>query len=414
MRIVLPPTSTRIRALALCGVVVALLLGGVAWQRTSLTAPAQAASLAPLSVKGKQIVRNGRLFRFRGVNRDTLEWGPSNWGGCGGDGHFTDRDFDLIRSWNVNIVRIPLSQAGWLGRRCSAGDYARWVDDAVAKANARGMYAILDLHWSDVQGRSPCDLGCLTGQQPMPDADSLVFWRSVAARYANDPGVVFGLYNEPHDVSWACWRDGGCTTTSSAFTLNVVSYTAVGMQQLYDAVRATGARNLVIVGGLDWAYDLSGVVNGYALNGRDIAYDTHVYTLWHRTTADWDAHFGVVADRYPVVSTEWGSSDCSTIDSRRLLSYFDAPLGKPANRMSWTIWSWNNPGNCSQPSIIADWDGTPLPGQGEMVKQALATDTRTAVRRAARLHSARLRRPAARAAGLPRRARPGSPRSGRR
>ena len=31
------------------------------------------------------------------------------------------------------------------------------------------------------------------------------------------------------------------------------------MQQLYDTVRATGAQNLVIIGGLNWAYDLSGV-----------------------------------------------------------------------------------------------------------------------------------------------------------
>ena len=38
------------------------------------------------------------------------------------------------------------------------------------------------------------------------------FWRSVAARFRDDSGVVFDLYNEPHDISWGCWRDGvGCT-----------------------------------------------------------------------------------------------------------------------------------------------------------------------------------------------------------
>jgi endoglucanase len=147
----------------------------------------------------------------------------------------------------VTAVRLALSPAGWLGRRCSASQYAGWVDAAVAKANARGRYAIIDLHWSDVQGRAPCDTGCLTGQQNMPDADSLAFWRAVAARYANRPGVIFGLYNEPHDVSWACWRDGGCTTTSSALTGSVMSYKAVGMQQLVDAIRAAGANNLVLV-----------------------------------------------------------------------------------------------------------------------------------------------------------------------
>jgi aryl-phospho-beta-D-glucosidase BglC (GH1 family) len=334
-----------------------------------------AAPLPALTTSANAILRAGKPFRFHGVNRDSLEWGRSNWGGCGGDGHFTDHDFDLIRAWGVTAVRIALSQAAWLGRSCSASDYAKWVDAAVAKANARGMYAIVDLHWSDVQGRAPCDAGCPTGQQNMPDADSLTFWRAVAKRYAADPGVIFGLYNEPHDVSWSCWRNGGCSTSSSTSTGAVVSYRAVGMQQLYDAVRAQGARNLVLVGGLDWAYDLSGVGAGYALTGSNIAYDTHAYTMFHSTTADWDAHFGAVAARYPVVSTEFGSADCSTASTARLLSYFDAPMGKPANRMSWTIWSWNDPGSCSQPSVIADWNGTPLPGQGALIKQALATAT---------------------------------------
>jgi len=206
----------------------------------------------------------------------------------------------------------------------------------------------------------------------MPDGDSLVFWRSVAQRYANRPGVIFGLYNEPHDVSWGCWRDGGCTVSGSVFTLNVLaSFRAVGMQQLYDAVRAQGAGNLVLVGGLSYAYDLSGVADGFALRGENLAYDTHVYTAFHSTTPDWDAAFGRVTDRYPVVSTEFGANECSTAAAARLLQYFDAPLGKPANRMSWTIWSWNNPGNCAQPSLIADWNGTPIAGQGVLIKQAM-------------------------------------------
>ncbi len=34
---------------------------------------------------------------------------------------------------------------------------------------------------------------------------------------------------------------------------------------------------------------------------------------------------------------------------------------------SWTIWSWNAPGSCSQPSVIADMNGTPLAGQGQLI-----------------------------------------------
>jgi hypothetical protein len=153
-------------------------------------------------------------------------------------------------------------------------------------------------------------------------------------------------------------------------------YRAVGMQRLHDTIRAQGAGNLVLAAGLDWAYDLSGIGRGYALKGSNIAYDTHVYTAFHHTTEDWDAHFGRVAARVPVTATEFGAADCSTEATRRLLRYFEAPAGRPEARMSWTIWSWNNPGNCSQPSVLADWEGTPLPGQGELIHQALRAAAR--------------------------------------
>ena len=235
---------------------------------TPATRAADVAPLPTLTVSGNRLLRAGQPFVFHGINRNTLEWGRANWGGCGGDGHFTAADFDNIAAWSVNIVRLPLSQANWLGRRCNAKAYMRLVDQAVALANSHGMYAILDLHWTDVGGKAPCDTGCSTGQQPMPDADSVRFWQGVAARYAGNPGVLFGLFNEPHDVLWVCWRDGGCTATSSTpdpRTGKPVTYTTVGMQRLYDTVRAAAQDNIVLVGGLDWAYDLSGVGAGFAL-----------------------------------------------------------------------------------------------------------------------------------------------------
>jgi aryl-phospho-beta-D-glucosidase BglC (GH1 family) len=356
-----------LRAVAALGI--AVLAPALAWGAS----PAEAA-LPGLTVRDNHILREGQPFAFRGVNRDSLEWGRHNWGGCGGDGHFNPTDFANIRAWNASAVRIPLSQAGWLGRRCDAARYRQTVDRAVGLANDAGMYAILDLHWSDVGGAAPCDAGCLTGQQPMPDSDSVTFWRQLAARYANRPGVVFNLYNEPHDVPWSCWRNGGCLVTSSTpspSTGRPVTYKAAGMQTLLDAVRRQGAANLVLVAGLDWGYDLSGVGNGYALHGSNIAYDTHVYTQWHATEDDWDRAFGFLTSRFPVTATEFGSIDCSEDVTRRLLDYFDAPRGVAANRMAWTIWSWNDPGTCSQPSVLADWSGTPLPGQGVLIRDRL-------------------------------------------
>jgi len=336
-------------------------------------------------------MRDGEPFVMRGVNRDTLEWGRENWGGVGGDGHFTGRDFDNIKAWGFNAVRLPLSQANWLGRRCEKDAYPPLVDRVVESINARGMYAILDLHWTDVGGRAPCDgPRCKSGQQPMPDADSLVFWQEVAARYGRNPGVLFNLFNEPYvyhrpfvrnlpdEASWRCWRDGGCTVYASMQTSpriaglpTPVPYTAVGMQTLLDAVRGEAPEAVVIVGGLDWAYDLSGIGCGYELSGTNVVYDTHVYTRWHHRRGDWDRHFGYLAATHPVVSLEFGSVDASADRTQRLLDYFDAPMGEPENAMGWAIWSWNSPGEASQPTVLADWNGTPLPDQGTLVHARL-------------------------------------------
>ncbi len=59
---------------------------------------------------------------------------------------------------------------------------------------------ILDLHWA-APGRHQA-----TGLIPLPDAEHAPdFWRSVASEFRDDRGVLFDLYNEPHDVDWDCW-----------------------------------------------------------------------------------------------------------------------------------------------------------------------------------------------------------------
>src|SRR5699024_5320142 len=116
--------------------------------------------------------------------------------------------------------------------------------------------------------------------------------------------VIFELYNEPHDISWQVWREGG----------SVAGFHAAGMQQLHDVVRAAGANNLVLIGGLDWAYDLSGVPEN-RISGYNIAYATHPYNTAQRQPADWNRAWGALAVTDPVIVTEFGNLNdpsCST------------------------------------------------------------------------------------------------------
>jgi hypothetical protein len=295
---------------------------------------------------------DGRTHVFHGVDRPSLEW--SNVGV-----NITRGDFALMTSWNANVVRIALNQDFWLpGSALFDPHYPALVDDAITWAEMAGMDVFLDLHWSDrgVLGSCPPSAGC---QQLMADTNSLTFWSQVGARYQNDGRVAFELYNEPHDVGWDVWRNGGTTFQG---------WQAVGMQQLYDAVRATGAQNLVVIGGLDWAYDLSGVPAN-RVNGYNIVYATHPYTSTDRSLrppSDWDRAFGSLTRTDPVVATEFGvlnDTACTTDYDSQLIQYADAHLA------GWTAWAWY-PGGCTFPAIVNDWAGTPS-ATGSVVRAAL-------------------------------------------
>jgi endoglucanase len=287
----------------------------------------------------------GKSHLFHGVDRPSLEWSSS------GD-HLSQGDYALMASWKANVVRIALNQDFWLqGSPVYSATYASTVDQQIKWAEAAGLDVILDLHWSDKGTFST-----MAAQQRMADDNSLTFWQSVASKYQTDGRVLFELYNEPHDVTWPVWLNGGPSGDG---------FMVVGMQQLYDAVRGTGAENLVVIGGLQFAYDLSGVPQN-AVTGHNIVYATHPYNQPpNKQPAQWDAGFGFLSATYPVMATEFGDvKSCDTSYYSALVMYADA------HKMSWTGWAWY-PSGCQFPSLVTDWNGTPS-AAGQVEKAALA------------------------------------------
>jgi hypothetical protein len=319
----------------------------------------------------------GQPHRFHGVDRTSVEWNAQGQ-------YVSPSDYATMAEWKANVVRIPLDQDFWLAASpIHDPGYAGVIDAQIAAAHAAGLDVILDLHWSDkgaIASASASTLGTLPGQQRMADVSSVALWKEVAARYAGDGRVVFELYNEPHDVSWDVWLHGGDTGANGA---GGATFTAVGMQDLYDAVRGTGAKNLVLVGGLDWAYDLSGVPS-HRVQGFNVAYVSHVY---HHDTghdaADWPASWGFLAATDPIVLTEFGpfsnqgsEVNCGLDYVTALLDYADS---KP--NVSWTSWAWwvdtangadQGSDYCDYPSLLQDRSGTPN-ALGQIVRARLGT-----------------------------------------
>jgi len=325
--------ASNISVCAAAAVLLSLLFGGTSTQAMDVNAP------LPLKVVGTNILNSrGETVLLRGVNTASLEWSSD------GQGRILQTIGVAIHDWHANVIRLPLSQDRWFGYGPEQTDdgkaYRALVRQLVDFCATNKCYIILDLHWSDCN-----EWGHNIGQHSMPDTNSLAFWRDFAPIFANNPAVLYDLYNEPHDVSWDVWLNGGVITDkpNGRHAMDAPkTFEAVGMQTLLDAVRAAGAKNVVVAGGLDWAYDFSGILDGHRLadpNGNGVIYANHCYDNKHESVQAW------ISKMLHVMRT---------LDD---------------HHWSWTAWDLHT---AAKPNLISDWDYTPTPNFGVYVKQALA------------------------------------------
>ncbi len=327
--------------------------------------------LPGLSVKGTEIMTDDRRpVTLIGATRSSLEYQ------CAGDGHFGATDFAAMRAWGMNVVRITLSSEFWANHDATCPTYRQTVRDAVATAEAQGLYVILDLQWN-APFDLPADRTHGGAQCPMPDAhQDVAFWQDIASIFRDDRHVLFDLFGEPHDVTWNTWYYGGTITIGCNFVIRsgydrieLGRYTAIGMRDLVTLVHAIAPANTLVVSGIEWGYDLS-LASRYPLATTNLLYDTHPFNYYGKQPADWNDAFGDFAHHAAVIAGEFGSYDCRTTYSEQAIAYFTA------HHMSWLAWAWN-PGTCESPTIIANWSGTPTFPYGAYIHQQMLAASKT-------------------------------------
>jgi len=308
-----------------------------------------------LKVSGNKLVTaDGETVWLQGVNVVQLSWSSN------GENRVPWSMHVALNDWNANVIRLPVMDSFWFGRGRGAEKennqeaYRTLVDNAIKLAAAKGAYVVLDLH------------RFLT-----PDQSCIDFWKDAAERYKNNPAVLFDVFNEPHGTSWDIWQKGGSVEMKTKEGTKTVE--GVGMQALVDTIRATGAKNIVVCGGLEYAFNLSGVLKGYALDdkgGNGIMYATHFYN-WHK---GWQEHFMAVAEKYPVLIGETGA-DIHKMNFIPAAAQEDPYTWAPnaigfiqKNHLNWTAWSLHTG---ATPAMLADANYTPNPFWGQFVKDAL-------------------------------------------
>jgi hypothetical protein len=328
---------------------------------------------------------NGNVRVFHGVNLSSFE-------DFARIGQFWSRApdqamMDRMRAKGVNLLRIPMNEAFWLGATsvpvATRGEnYRAECDRVVALCQANDITPLLDLHWSKPDGGDPSAATGANGTSIDVMANmnySVPFWQSVAARYRTNTGVMFDLYNEPtishwtlgETAAWSLWKDGGTYTSNWGGT-----YQAAGMQDMLDAIRGVsgGCANICWLSGIDWGQRLmygstSGGWLAYKPTGANAynmgaSYHTYGYPHWNnyqneerntstfRTTQQFP-----VGNSYPLAIWEIGQENEQS-------DYVVAVMQDCVARgFSWAGWDWR-PVNRDHPSLISDWNGTPWPGYG--------------------------------------------------
>jgi hypothetical protein len=346
-------------------------------QRAAADAPV---SIADLHVMGNQIVNgDGIVVRLLGVNRSGLEYmcaGDNGNGYSFFDGPRDAASLATIASWHTNAVRVPLNEDCWLGVNLATGNpyqgqaYRTTVVNYVNLLNAAGLVAVLDLESSAPGSHLAVELA------PMADRDHTpAFWASVATTFKDNHSVMFDVFNEPFPdrnrdttAAWTCWRDGSqpnvslntCPSNPQDIIANGYgTYQAAGMQEIVNAVRATGSTNIILLGGVEFAGSLSQWLTYKPTDPTgNLVADWHVYDGNTCTPfpSCWDSALGGTQNVVPVVALEIGEYDCQHAFIDQLMPYLDA------RGIGYLGWTWDAGGGwqCgSGPTLITNYNGSP-------------------------------------------------------
>lgn len=303
--------------------------GGAASTGGARNGPGIVGQRGALRVSGNRIVdAAGQAVQLRGMSLFWSQWSRY---------HLAGTVDQLVDDWKATIVRAPLGVEEAGGYLQSPAENEAKVVAIADRAIQRGVYVIVD--WHDHHGEAH--------QSAATD-----FFTRMARKYGTSPAVIFEIYNEPLNVSWS---------TVKSYAETVIA-----------AVRATGAKNLVIVGTPNWSQDVDVAARSPITADPNVAYTLHFYAATHRQALRDKARAALDA-RLPLFATEWGTCEASgngAVDQNETRTWLDF---LSQNQISWTNWALNDKAeSCSaltqSAGTAGPWSGSALTASGALVK----------------------------------------------
>jgi endoglucanase len=285
-----------------------------------------------LSVKGTQLVdKNQNPIVLRGVS-----FGWHNWWG-----KFYNKEVvqTLHKDWKANVLRAAM------GVDADENCYIKSPDDSKAKIEAvikeaikQDIYVIIDFHSHNIHLK-----------------EAKVFFDEMSKKYGKYPHIIYEVYNEPDNESWA----------------EVKAYS----EEVIKVIRANDPKNIILVGSPHWDQDIHLPAKDPILGFDNLMYTMHFYAgthgKWLRDRTDEAIKRGL-----PIFVSESAGMEASgdgPLDHKSWQEYID---WMEERKISWITWSVSNKvETCSflKPNANSDgnWKDTDLQESGLKTREYL-------------------------------------------
>ncbi|MFF5291533.1 glycoside hydrolase family 5 protein [Paractinoplanes globisporus] len=269
-----------------------------------------AAPRTPLAINGKLHVcgvhlcnQHNKTVQLRGASTHGLQYAPNCYPSAALDA--------LARDWHADLLRIAMYvQEG--GYETDPAGFTAKVNTLVDKAEARGMYAIVDFH-------------ILNPGDPAFNLErAKTFFAAVAKRNASKKNVLYEVANEPNGVSWAAIR---------AYAQKVVP---VIRAQDPDAVVIVGTRGFSSLGIAEGSNASETIADPVKL--PNIMYAFHFYAASHKD--NYRAELTRAAAKLPMFVTEFGTvtfTGNGTFDAASTTTWLDLLDRLKVSYANWTF-----------------------------------------------------------------------------
>ena len=273
-----------------------------------------------LQVEGAKIVgtKHGNPTQLRGMSMLWSQWGE------GSKYYNANVIKTLVDDWKVNVVRAAMGVSTSVqGYITYPGREKAKITTVVDAAIENGIYVIIDWHSHDAHNE---------------EAEAKAFFAEMAQLYGEYPNVIYEVFNEPTQATWAGDIKPYC-------------------EAVIDTIRAHDPDNLIICGTRNWSQEVEEAADN-PINDVNVAYTLHYYAATHTDNLRAKAQ-AAIDKNLPLFVTEFGTTEASgngRIDFTETDKWWDF---LDANDISWCNWSISD----KDESASAITPSTPINGK---------------------------------------------------